>query len=75
MQRKERLEDIGESKYNKGYNEMKEEGVPEYLRKGWRGSRWRRVIRFRMNNEMRGARYWEEEEKRSWRLCGMGEKT
>lgn len=75
MQRKERLEDIGESKYNKGYNEMKEEGVPEYLRKGWRGSRWRRVIRFRMNNEMRGARYWEEEDKRNWRLCGMGEKT
>ena len=28
-----------------------------------------------MNNEMRGARYWEEEEKRVCRLCGGGEEV
>lgn len=33
-------------------------------------SRWRRVIRFRMNNGMRGARYWKAEEKKRCRMCG-----
>lgn len=28
-----------------------------------------------MNNEMRGARYWEEEGKRMCRVCGGGEET
>lgn len=74
MQREERWEGIGNSRYNKGYKEIKEEGLPEYLRKGWGESRWR-IIRFRMNNEMKGARYWEEEKKRRCRLCGMGEET
>lgn len=31
-----------------------------------------RIARFRMGNEMRESRYWEEEEKRSCRLCGGG---
>lgn len=44
--------------------------MPAYLRKEWREGRWRRVIRFRMNNEMRGTRYWETEEKRMCKLCG-----
>lgn len=33
---------------------MKGEGVPRYLKKGWRESRWQRVARFRLGNEMRG---------------------
>lgn len=54
---------------------MKEEGISAYLKKGWRKSRWRRMLRFRMNNEMRGARYWKSEEKRNCRRCGGGEET
>lgn len=42
----------------------KKRRVPIYLRKEWEENIWRRVIRFRMNNEMRRARYWEIEEKR-----------
>lgn len=30
-------------------------------------------MRFRMNSEMRGARYWETEERRVCKLCGEGE--
>lgn len=52
-----------------------ENGIPKYLRKGWGESRWRRIVRFRMNNEIKGTRYWEEEKKRRCRLCGMGEET
>lgn len=33
-QRKER-EKIGDSKYNKWYGRVKEEGIPEYLKKNW----------------------------------------
>lgn len=56
------------------YGEVKEEGIPAYLKKGW-GERWRRMVRFRLNNEMKGARYWESEERRKCRKCGGGEET
>lgn len=69
-QRRERWEKIGESNYNRWYKVIKEEGVPEYLRKGWGESRWNRVARFRLGNEVREGRYWEEEEKRLCRRCG-----
>ena len=36
-------------------------------------SRWQRVARFRLGNEMRGGRYWEADEKRMCRVCGWGE--
>lgn len=39
---------------------MKGEGVPEYLKRGWDESKWRRVIRFRLGNEIKS--YWEKEE-------------
>lgn len=74
-QKEERWERIRESRYNRWYEGIKEEGVPEYLKKGWGESRWKRVVRFRLNNEMRGARYWEEEGKRMCRVCGGGEET
>ncbi|KYN11483.1 hypothetical protein ALC57_16363, partial [Trachymyrmex cornetzi] len=32
--------------------------------------RWRRVARFRLENEVREGRYWESEEERECRLCG-----
>jgi len=74
-QRTGRWEDIKESRYNKWYKEIKGAGIPEYLKKGWGESRVRRVARFRLGNEVREAYYWEEEEKRKCRLCGMGEET
>lgn len=48
---------------------MKEEGVSEYLRKGWGESRWKRVSRFRLGNEMREGYYRKKEERRC-RMCG-----
>jgi len=69
LQRRERKKKINESRYNKLYKEIKEEGIPEYLKKGWGKKRWRRVTRFRLGNKMREGRYWEEEEKRLCRLC------
>ncbi|XP_029159119.1 CWF19-like protein 2 [Nylanderia fulva] len=48
MQKKERWERIRESRYNRWYGEWKEEGLPKYLRKEWRESRWKKIVRFRM---------------------------
>lgn len=39
---------------------MKEKGVSEYLKKGWDESKWSRVIRFRLKNEIREGVYWKE---------------
>ena len=33
------------------------------------------MARFRLGSEMRGGRYWEEEEDRICRICGGGEET
>jgi len=68
-QRAETWERIRESRYNKWYKEVKGEGIPEYLKKEWGESRWSRIARFRLGNEMREGRYWEEEEKGICRLC------
>jgi len=38
-------------------------------------NRWKRVVRYRLGNEMREGRYWEEGEKRRCRLCGVEEET
>lgn len=64
-----------ESKYNKWYKRIKEEGLPQYLRKGWGERRWRRVVRFRLGNEIREERYWEEEEGRLCRWCEREEES
>lgn len=61
-QRIERWERILNSKYSRQYREVKGEGVPEYLKKGWDESKWRRIIRFRLGNEIREGVYWEKEE-------------
>jgi len=72
MQRAERWRRIEKSKYNKWYGRIKKDGVPEYLRKGWGESRCQRVARFRLGNEMREGKYWEGENKRRCRMCGLG---
>lgn len=43
--------------------------IPGYLKKEWRESRWKRIARFRLGNEIREGRYWEEERKRVCRIC------
>lgn len=34
------------------------------MKKEWGENRWRRIARFRLRNEIREGRYWEEEIKR-----------
>lgn len=50
-------------------------GIPEYLKKGWGESRWRRIVRFRLGNEIKEEKYLEGEEKRLCRLCDGEEET
>ena len=75
LQEEERWRRIGETKYNKWYGRVKGPGVPGYLKKGWGESRWQRVARFRLGNEMREGRYWEAEKKRVCRVCGWEEES
>lgn len=49
--------------------------MPSYLRKGWGKSRWRRVIKFRVGNEIREGKYWEREESRRCRMCEVERET
>jgi len=74
-QRIERKERIEASKYNKWYNVIKKERVPQYLKKDWAEKRWKRIIRYRLGNEVRGGLYWEDVEKKKCRLCEREEET
>lgn len=56
-QREEKLQRIRESRFCRWYGAVRTEGIPEYLRKGWGENRWKRVIRFRLGNEMRESEY------------------
>jgi len=67
-QKMERQERIMNSKFSKWYREVKGEGVPEYL-EAWGESRWRRVMRFRLGNEIREGFYWEKDENKVCRMC------
>jgi len=71
MQRAERWRRIEKSKYNKWYRRIKKDGVPGYLKEGVR--REQRVARFRLGNEMREGTYWEGENERRCRMCGLGQ--
>lgn len=70
IDRKERWRRIIDSTYNKWCKTIKGDGILGYLKKGWGKSRWSRMARFRLGNEMREGWYWKEEEKRRCRLCG-----
>lgn len=72
MQEKERWNRIRESRYNKWYKMVIGEGVPGYLRNDWEEKRWQLVAGYRLEDRMRGGRYWEEGDKRSCRVCGRG---
>lgn len=49
--------------------------MPKYLREGRKEEKMIRIARFRLESELRGERYCEEEEKRKCRICGWEEKT
>lgn len=36
---------------------------------------WKRIIRFRLENEMKGGCYWKEEEKKVCRMCKIEEES
>ncbi|XP_070529779.1 calponin homology domain-containing protein DDB_G0272472-like [Cardiocondyla obscurior] len=74
-QREERWKKIRESRFNKYYKKVKEEGIPGYLKLGWKEEKWQRMAKFRLGEEMRGNKYWEEEEKRKCRICLEKEET
>ena len=52
-QEEDRWSKIIESNYNECHREIKSEGLPKYLTKGWGENRWRRIARFRLGNEVR----------------------
>lgn len=56
-QRREKWERINGSKYNRWKGEGR--GGAGKLKEGMGESKWKRVARFRLGNEMRGSRYWE----------------
>jgi len=39
------------------------------------GNKWKRIARWRMGNEIKEERYWEEPRKRICRLCGREEES
>ncbi|CAK9801077.1 Retrovirus-related Pol polyprotein from type-1 retrotransposable element R2 (Fragment) [Anthophora plagiata] len=75
IQEEERWKRIRESKYNKWYKMVKGVGVPGYLKKVWEEKRWQMVAGYRLGGKLRGGRYWEDENKRSCKVCGRGEET
>lgn len=73
-QEKKKWEKFRKSKFNKWYDWVKGKGVPEYLKKGWKEDRWKRVAKFRLGDGLRGSRYWEKEESRRSRVCDWGKR-
>lgn len=52
---------------------VEKEGIPDYLKGGWRESRWRRITRCRLRNEIRRSGNKEKQEKK--RKCGKEEEN
>jgi len=75
VQQQERFERIQRSRWNEWYKNIRVLGVPRYLKERGKERRMVRVARFRLGSEMRGGRYWEQEEKRKCRICGWAEET
>jgi len=72
IQQQERFERIQKSRWNR-YKEIGTMETPRYLRERRKEERMIRVARFRLGNELREGKYWEEE-KRRCRICGWEEK-
>lgn len=61
--------------YDRVYREIKVEGVPMYLRGNIKENESNRIARYRLGYEMRGERYWMEENKRVSKICGWAEEN
>lgn len=61
---KERWVKIFASKYNEKYVEIITGSTPTYLEKSLSKQEVRTIARFRLGNEERNNRYWEENEKK-----------
>ncbi|KAK4879041.1 hypothetical protein RN001_007187 [Aquatica leii] len=72
IEKQERWTKIKESRYNRNYKDIKDEGVPEYLKDSVIKSNKKKkmVARFRCGNEELGNNYWKEEPEKLCRLCG-----
>lgn len=75
LQGQENGKKIRESSYNNWYREIVTVGKPRYLRGRRKEEKRRRIARFRLGNEMRAGRYWEQAEERKCRICGWEEET
>ena len=73
-QEEERWSKIIESKYNECYREIKTRGFGNILKRMGE-NRWRRIVRFRLGNEVRSGMYWETREKKVCRVCLWEEET
>lgn len=49
--------------------------MPGYLKKGCGESKWQRIAKFWLGNEIKEGKYWEEEEGRKYRICGWTMET
>lgn len=54
------------------YKNIRTEERPGYLRGRRKKKKRNRIARYRCRNEMRGSRYWSEEEERKCRICKKG---
>lgn len=73
LQRKERWRKIRESRCNKWYKMVKVEGISGYMKKGWAESKWKRIARYRLGEEVKEETYWTREKERMCRMCGKKE--
>lgn len=47
-----------ESRYNRWYKVIKDDGIPGYLKKKWKEGKRNRLAKFRLGNVMREGGYW-----------------
>ncbi|EZA55106.1 hypothetical protein X777_05361 [Ooceraea biroi] len=71
----ERRRKVEESKSTKEYKRWKTEGRARYLDQKGKGRKIKTIARFRCGNKWKGNRYWEEESRKTYRLCGEKEET
>lgn len=70
-----RLGKIKEARYNKKYEEIIKEELPDYLRKDFRDMRIDIEVRIRGGNDEKISNYWLDVETKKCRLCGKEKET
>ena len=75
IQMQDQRNKIDNSRYNQRYKDIVEKNLPDYLKKKGRKGSQKIRARLRCGNEELQNRYWENEEKRTCRMCGKEEET